>query len=280
MNILKKKIKYKIQNGILRFVKNKNYAANFGYQWDVFRKTQIDNFHTNVSKKRLLKQTEWKKNQFSKNTIILEAGSGAGRFTRAFLDNFSGKLVSVDLSNAVLSNKKNNLKYFVNKRLYLYQADIANLPFQNEIFDKTFCFGVLQHTPNVKKTLKELILKTKKKGSIVVDFYPYKGFWTLISAKYFLRPITKRMSKEHLLKILKKTTPLFFKFHIFFKKIGLSFLTRFLPICDPNTIPKSIKKSDKMDWLILDTFDMFSAYYDNRKELKILETFLLKIIVK
>ena len=78
----------------------------------------------------------------------------------------------------------------------MYQADIANLPFKNEIFDKTFCFGVLQHTPNIRKTLKELIKKTKKKGSIVVDFYPYKGFLTLISAKYILRPITSTCQRK------------------------------------------------------------------------------------
>ena len=35
----------------------------------------------------------------------------------------------------------------------------------------------------------ELIKKTKKGGSIVVDFYPYNGFWTKIDAKYLLRPI-------------------------------------------------------------------------------------------
>lgn len=276
MNILKKKIKYKIQDGVFKFVKDKNYAVNFGYQWEIFRKTQIDDYNRNISKTRLLKQTAWKKKEFNSRTIVLEAGAGAGRFSRAFLKNFSGKLISVDLSNAVFSNKKNNLNYFKKKRHFLYQADIANLPFKNEIFDKTFCFGVLQHTPNIKKTLKELIKKTKKKGSIVVDFYPYKGFWTLISAKYILRPITKRMQKENLLKIIKTITPFFFCIHLFLKKFGLDFLTRFLPICDPNTIPKSVNKSDKMDWLILDTFDMFSAFYDQPQKIKEIKKFFIE----
>ena len=43
--------------------------------------------------------------------------------------------------------------------------------------------------------------------------------------------------------------------------IGLSFLVRFLPICDPRTIPATLNKK-KPEWIILDTFDMFSAYYD------------------
>ena len=102
------------------------------------------------------------------------------------------------------------------------------MPFKNNVFDRTFCFGVLQHTPVIKKTLIELIKKTKKGGSIVVDFYPYKGFWTLLSTKYILRPITKRMSKKTLLHLIKFTAPTFYKTHLFLKFIGLDILTRFL----------------------------------------------------
>ena len=51
MNILKKKNQFNKENQILRFVNKKNYADNFGYQWNIFRKTQIDNLKTKVSKK-------------------------------------------------------------------------------------------------------------------------------------------------------------------------------------------------------------------------------------
>ena len=116
----------------------------------------------NVSKTRLLEQTKWKKKNFNNKTITLEAGSGAGRFTQAYLSQFPGKLISIDLSNAVESNKKNNIDYFNRKRLFIFQADISKMPFKNNIFDNTFCFGVLQHTPQIKKTLMELIKKQKK----------------------------------------------------------------------------------------------------------------------
>ena len=101
MNILKKKFKLKKKNQIYRFAKKKNYAENFGFQWNIFSKTQIDNFKTKVSKVRLSKQTNWIKNDFNNKSITLEAGGGAGRFSHAFLNQFTGKLVSVDLSSAV-----------------------------------------------------------------------------------------------------------------------------------------------------------------------------------
>ena len=276
MNILKKKTQFKDENQILRFVKKDNYADNFGFQWNIFRKTQIDNFKTQISKVRLIKQTQWKKKNFNNNTLTLEAGGGAGRFSQAYLKQFPGRLVSVDLSSAVESNKKNNINFFKKKRLLIYQADISKMPFKDNIFDNTFCFGVLQHTPYIKKTLKELIKKTKKGGSIVVDFYPYKGFWTKINAKYFLRPFTKRISKKILLLIIKKSARFFYNIHLVFSYLGLSILTRFLPICDPKTIPKVINKSQKMDWIILDTFDMLSAYYDQPQKISTISKFFLK----
>ena len=141
------------------------------------------------------------------------------------------------------------------------------MPFKNNLFDNTFCFGVLQHTPQIKKTLKELIKKTKKGGSIVVDFYPYNGFWTKISTKYLLRPIAKRMSKKNLLSLIKKISPFFYNTFLVLSYLRLNFLTRFLPICDPRTIPDVIKGRQRMEWIILDTFDMYTAFYDQPQKI-------------
>ena len=71
------------------------------------------------------------------------------------------------------------------------------MPFKDNVFDRTFCFGVLQHTPVIKKTLKELIKKTKKGGSIVVDFYPYKGFLDFIKHKIYFKTNYKKNAKRN-----------------------------------------------------------------------------------
>ncbi|MEI2748908.1 MAG: methyltransferase domain-containing protein [Ferruginibacter sp.] len=57
---------------------------------------------------------------------MLEVGSGAGRFTQIALDHTKANLYSVDYSNAVEANYKNNGP---NQRLKLYQASVYELPF-------------------------------------------------------------------------------------------------------------------------------------------------------
>ena len=86
-DILKKNSNFKIKDQILRFVKDQDYSENFGFQWNLFRETQIDNINSKISKDRLKNQTNWYKEEFKSESNILEAGSGAGRFTKAFLEN-------------------------------------------------------------------------------------------------------------------------------------------------------------------------------------------------
>ena len=57
----------------------------------------------------------------------------------------------------------------------------------------------------------------------------------------------------------------FYYISLVFNKIGLHFLTRFFPICDLRTLPKNI--TNTKEWVILDTFDMFSPKYDQPQKL-------------
>ena len=51
---------YPIHKSIGRFVPMDNYSSSFGFQWNFFRKDQIDKFSgTTLSRDRFLKETEW-----------------------------------------------------------------------------------------------------------------------------------------------------------------------------------------------------------------------------
>jgi SAM-dependent methyltransferase len=254
-------------NGAYRFVSDGNYTSNFGFQWNAFQKTQIDGqTNSSQSKDRFLKVTSWDKLNLE-NENILEVGSGAGRFTQVALQHTKANIYSVDYSNAVEANFRNNGHY---PRLKLFQASIYELPFQKESFDRVFCFGVLQHTPDFKQSVKSLIEMVKPGGELIVDFYPIKGWWTKIHAKYIFRIFTKSMDQGKLLRLIENNVDWMISLTHFFDRIGVGrFLNRFIPICDiKNTIPITLNKKELREWIVLDTFDMFSPRYDNPQKLE------------
>jgi hypothetical protein len=124
--------------------------------------------------------------------------------------------------------------------------------------------AVLQHTPDFEASVKALIDKVKPGGEIVVDFYPIKGWWTKMHAKYLLRPITKRLGHARLMKLIEANIDWLMRIELGLHRIGLGILARFLPIVDiQGTLPNNLAAEEKREWTILDTFDMFLPEYDN-----------------
>lgn len=269
---------FPLVDGAYRIVSNDNYTGNFGFQWNKFAATQIDKAtNIDISKKRFFAETGWDKEDLTGQNI-LEVGSGAGRFTQIVLDFTNANVYTVDYSNAVEANYKNNGP---NNRLNIVQASIYELPFSPGRFDKVFCLGVLQHTPDVERSVKALIEMVKPGGELVVDFYPNKGWWTKIQAKYFLRPWTKKMDHEKLYQKIDRNIDRLISCYKFFSRIGLGRLNRFLPICDiDGTLPKNLPYKQLREMCILDTFDMFSPEYDQPQKIKTITGYFKKYGMK
>jgi ubiquinone/menaquinone biosynthesis C-methylase UbiE len=252
------------KNGVYRVLANaENYTNSFGFQWNKFQQTQIDRELSNLglSKERFFLETNWVPDALAGENI-LEVGSGAGRFSQVVLENTKANLFSIDFSNAVEANWRNNGQQG-DDRFKLFQASVYNMPFADNQFDKVFCLGVLQHTPDFEKSVKSLIDKCKPGGEVVVDFYQVRGFWTKIHSKYLLRPFTKKLNHEKLLSMIDENVDWLISSATFLNKIGLQHLTRFLPLVDLRPIPKNLNPQQFRDWVVLDTFDMFSPQYDN-----------------
>ena len=231
-----KEARFRLINGAYRVVSDDNYTESFGYQWNRFQKTQLDRWHNEVShsSERFWKETGWTKEELA-NKNVLEVGSGAGRFTRVLLEETQAYVYSVDYSNAVEANFKNNGP---NERLKLFQASIYELPFEINEFDYVFCLGVLQHTPEFKKSVESLAAMLKPRGKLAIDFYEKRGWYTRVHSKYIFRPFTRRMSHEGLLKLIERNIGWLISTYQLLTNIGLHILTRFLPVCDiRNTLP-------------------------------------------
>lgn len=256
--------RFQIVNGIPRFCEVENYTSSFGLQWNLFEKTQIDREGVggDVSAERLFKETGWEPSGLD-GLDILEVGSGAGRFSRVLLEHSRAKLYSIDYSTAVEANWRNNGE-FGRDRFFLAQASIYEMPFPDGRFDKVLCLGVLQHTPDFDKSIDALVAKAKPGAEIVVDFYPVRGWWTKVHAKYLLRPITRRLSQERLLRMIDRNADWLIAASNLLERAHLGVLRRFLPVVDfKNALPSSLTPQQRREWVVLDTFDMFSPEYDN-----------------
>lgn len=251
---------YPVIAGIPRFVSPDNYADSFGYQWNIHRKTQLDSFTGySITRDRLFGVTNWPKEM--KGQRILEAGSGAGRFTEILLET-GADLFSFDFSTAVDANWANN-RYKSN--LNLFQGDIFNIPLRKASFDKVMCLGVIQHTPDPEKAFKSLVEYVRPGGELVIDVYT-KSLLSLLHWRFLLRPFTKRMNKEVLYKIISSVVPVLLPFSILLRRIGGSMGTRLLPISEYSDIglPYELNKQ----WSILDTFDMYSPAHDHPQSIE------------
>ena len=255
--------RYPIVGGIPRICDPVNYASSFGKQWNLFRETQLDSTGGQgpISERRFFIETAWEPSSL-RGLDILEAGSGAGRFSQVVLKRTEANLYSVDYSSAVEANLANN-GAIAPDRFHLFQASVYDMPFADDSFDKVFCLGVLQHTPDFEASVRALVNKAKPGAEIVVDFYCVRGVWSKISGKYLVRPLTRRMDQGRLYRLVERNAGWMMKLGQAMNRIGLHSLTRFLPIPDLAIMPKELPPERLKEWVILDTFDMLSPEYDN-----------------
>jgi SAM-dependent methyltransferase len=262
-------IAYPVVGGIPRFCDPENYTASFGKQWNLFERIQIDGegSATRHSEQRFLAETGWCLDDLD-GCDLLEVGSGAGRFSRVILEKTGANLYSVDYSSAVDANLRNN-GAIAPDRFHLAQASIYDLPFADGQFDKVLCLGVLQHTPDFDQSIAALVAKARPGGEIVVDFYAVRGWWTWLNAKYLLRPFTKRMDHDRLLKLIERNAGRMISASRWLDRHRLGALRRFLPVVDiAGTLPAGLTAEEERQWVVLDTFDMFSPEHDHPQRIR------------
>jgi 2-polyprenyl-3-methyl-5-hydroxy-6-metoxy-1,4-benzoquinol methylase len=240
---------------IPRFVRSDDYAESFGFQWNVHARTQLDSFtNKSISRDRLFETTKWP-SDLSGQTV-LEAGSGAGRFTEVLVTT-GATIISFDLSSAVDANHQNNGQ---NANLLVLQASILNIPVQPRSMDKVICLGVIQHTPDPAQTFSCLANCVRPGGEIVIDVYAAR-LRALLSWKYLLRPITKRMDNKKLYRLIERATPVLLPVSDFLSRIFGRFGLRLLPIVHYPLLGLSPELAHQ--WAVLDTFDMYSPAHDH-----------------
>jgi len=246
-----------VRDGVIRFRDDSGYNRSFAMQWGHFRTNQLDEVNgTSLSEKRF-SETRWTCTELSGKTV-LEAGCGAGRFTR-ILGGAGARLVSFDYSAAVDVNRENNGRF---PNVVFAQCDIFDMPFRAGAFDFVFCHGVLQHTPDPEAAFHHLVRMLAPGGRISIDVYRKDGLIRPWKSKYLWRWLTTRMKPEKLLRILEWYIPKWLPFDTAIKRIP--YLGNWFGAVIPcwNYWATDLSAEQKVQWAIMDTFDALAPAYD------------------
>ncbi len=250
--------RYPIREGIPRFVPERNYADNFGMQWNRFASTQLDSHSGHpVSADRFWAATGWSAEDL-RGRWVLDVGCGAGRFAEVAL-RAGARVVALDYSRAVDACRA-NLQH--EPELHVVQGDVYHLPFERGSFDFVYSLGVLQHTPDVAGAFAALPPMLREEGRLCVDCYE-KSWKGRLHPKYLLRPLSRRLPQHTLFSLLERWVPLALPVS---RGLGRApgigpVISRAIPVADPGR-HLDLDTEQRREWALLDTFDWLAPRYD------------------
>ncbi len=257
--------RYPIVRGIPRFVPDDSYAASFGLQWNRFTRTQLDSATgTDHSGRRFDAETGWRQDEID-GRRVLDAGCGAGRLAEIAAAR-GARLVALDYSSAVEAAAR-ALEPFPNADLV--QASLLDPPFRPQTFDFAYCIGVVQHTPDPPSVIANVVhlvrsvADSQPGGKFAFTIYARRP-WTKLNAKYLVRPVTKRLPPETLLRLIQGAMPVLFPLtDVLFRVPVLGTLARFtIPVANyPER--EGWTRAQRFEEAVLDTFDMLSPAFDS-----------------
>jgi SAM-dependent methyltransferase len=142
--------------------------------------------------------------------LVLDAGCGDGTDLAFLALDPACEVVGVELSAGGVATSLGRTTGL--DRAHVVQGDLLNLPLANEQFDGAYSYGVVHHTPDPPRAVRE-IARTLKPGASLL-FYVYEDFsdrswyWRLAlwTANLF-RVITTRLPPAVLMRLCRMLSP-------------------------------------------------------------------------
>jgi SAM-dependent methyltransferase len=128
-----------------------------------------DEHHWWYRGRRRVLRAELDRIALGRDARILDAGCGSGRM----LDELRprGRVIGVDANaNAVAATR--------HRGHVARHCDIEHMPFADGSFDLVTCLDVIEHTPDDRRTLRELRRVTRPGGTLVVTVPAYQALWS------------------------------------------------------------------------------------------------------
>jgi len=251
---------YDIIEGVPRFVKYENYSSSFGYEWKKWSRVQFEGENAGKPMQghtaRMFDVLSGLSGADLKGKLCVEFGCGPGRFLD-MVRSRGGIAVGIDMSEAVVPARKN----FENDAdVLIVQGDILNPPFEKNIFDFSYSFGVLHHTPDPAAGFSNLSSIAKSGARVACCVYHRGGFYDYASV-YLYRKI------HNLIKPLLGNHPA-----LFYSYVSANYIFHVLQLI--KKIPKVRRiayflekyalvnlEIPDANWRFLDIFDAITPYY-------------------
>jgi SAM-dependent methyltransferase len=240
------------ERGVGRFVDAKNYADNFGFQWQKYALTQMDDERTHASEVDFRRKAGLTADEL-RGKRVLDVGCGTGRYAEV-ATRYGAQVVGIDLSAAAEVAARN----LADRDFTALQADVFGLPFKRESFDVIYSIGVLHHTPDCEQAVKVLPQYLKPGGILAVWLYSGYNKWYRFSDYY--RKVTHRMTPQRLHRVLSTAVPV------------LNGVDRALKIIPGIGRPAAelvhyvlpVNRHPDPAWRVLETFDWYSPKYQSK----------------
>lgn len=110
------------------------------------------------------------------NKKVLEVGTGAGtdflQWVRA-----GAQVYGIDVTEKSIEHVEKRLGIYNLEAQEIIVADAQNIPYQEDFFDCVYSWGVIHHTPDMQKCLKEIVRVTKPGGTIKIMIYNRRSLY-------------------------------------------------------------------------------------------------------
>lgn len=161
--------RYPIRDGVPRFVEQTaelDTVESFGDQWNYFN---FDDFRFNWLG-HTIKNTFGSPDVF-RGKVVVDAGAGSGMQSKWIAETGAKQVIALELSHSVDDVMKRNLQGLDN--VDVIQCSIDRIPLRDASIDGiVMCHNVIQHTPSVEKTARELWRVVGTGGEFAFNCYP------------------------------------------------------------------------------------------------------------